>query len=32
MNVVVHDSLSKLQESDIEAIATYMLNDDTGPR
>ncbi len=30
MNIVVHDSLSKLKESDIEAIATYMLNDDTG--
>ncbi len=30
MHVVVHDSLSKLEESDIEAIATYMLNDDTG--
>jgi cytochrome c2/sporulation protein YlmC with PRC-barrel domain len=30
MHVVVHDSLSKLKESDIGAIATYMLNDDTG--
>ena len=30
MNVVVHDSLSKLEDADIEAIATYMLNDDTG--
>ncbi len=30
MHVVVHDSLSKLKESDIAAIATYMLNDDTG--
>ena len=30
MNIVVHDSLSKLKESDIEAIATYMLGDDTG--
>ncbi len=30
MHVVVHDSLSKLKESDVEAIATYMLNDDTG--
>jgi len=30
MHVVVHDSLSKLKESDIEAIATYMLNDETG--
>jgi mono/diheme cytochrome c family protein len=30
MHVVVHDSLSKLKESDIEAVATYMLGDDTG--
>jgi cytochrome c2 len=30
MNVVVHDSLSKLQDSDIDAIAAYMLDDDTG--
>ncbi len=30
MHVVVHDSLSKLKESDIAAIATYMLNDETG--
>jgi cytochrome c2 len=30
MHVVVHDSLSKLNDSDITAIATYMLNDDTG--
>ncbi len=30
MHVVVHDSLSKLKESDIAAIATYMLGDDTG--
>jgi cytochrome c2 len=30
MHVVVHDSLSKLKESDIAAIATYMLDDDTG--
>jgi len=30
MNVVVHDSLSHLKESDIAAIATYMLGDDTG--
>lgn len=30
MNVVVHDSLSKLNDSDIDAIATYMLDDDTG--
>lgn len=30
MRVVVHDSLSKLKDSDIEAIATYMLDDDTG--
>jgi len=30
MHVVVHDSLSKLKDSDIEAVATYMLDDDTG--
>jgi cytochrome c2 len=30
MHVVVHDSLSRLKDSDITAIATYMLNDDTG--
>lgn len=30
MHVVVHDSLSQLEDSDIAAIATYMLNDDTG--
>lgn len=30
MHVVVHDSLSKLKDSDIQAIATYMLDDDTG--
>ncbi len=30
MHVVVHDSLSKLKESDIAAVATYMLNDESG--
>lgn len=30
MHVVVHDSISKLKDSDVEAIATYMLDDDTG--
>jgi cytochrome c2 len=30
MHVVVHDSISKLKDSDVEAIATYMLDDDSG--
>ncbi len=30
MQVVVHDSISHLKESDIAAIATYMLGDGTG--